>query len=89
MRPNGTFGVGQMDFWRDIGPNGLLAAKCDFWRVFQKGCVFGPNGFLACVENYVFRVCALGMFHASCLSYMCFYLVVIGFYLPAVPFVVP
>ena len=83
--------LGRMDFRRDIGPNGLLAVKCDFWRVFQKGYAFGPNGFfLACVENLGFcGLCALGMFHASCMSFMCFYLVVFGFYLPAVPFVVP
>ena len=49
----------------------------------------GPNGFLACVENYGFGFCASGMLHAFCLSSICFYLVVFGLYLPAEPFLVP
>ena len=70
MRPNGTFGVGQMDFWRDIGPDGLPArywAKCDLWRVFRKGCVIGPKGFLACVENWCFWALCIG--HGSCILF--------------------
>ena len=56
--------LGQMDFWR---PNGLLAAKCGFWRVFRKGYVFGPNGFLACVENWCFWALCIG--HVSCILF--------------------
>ena len=59
--------LGRMDFRRDIGPNGLLAAKCDFWRVFRKGYVFGPNGFLACVENWCFWALCIG--HVSCILF--------------------
>ena len=61
-----------------------------FGVVFGKDVFLGQMRFLACVEKYVLWVLCIG--HASCILfefYVFFYLVVFGFYLPAVPLLVP
>ena len=72
-----------------FGLRRLLRPNVTFGVVFGKDVFLGQMEFLECVENYVFGICASGMLHAFCLSSMSFYLVVFGFYLPAVPFLVP
>ncbi|KAG2701670.1 hypothetical protein I3760_06G055700 [Carya illinoinensis] len=64
--------LGRMDFRRDIGPN------VTFGMFFGKDMFLGHMGFWRVWKTGDFGLCALGMFHASCLSYMCFYLVVFG-----------
>ena len=53
----------------------FLWAKWVFWHSWKN------YGFMAHVHWF--------FFHAYCLSFICFYLVVFGFYLPAAPFLVP
>ena len=69
-----------------FGPLSGIMARLGFKDMF----FCGPNGFLACVEKLCFMAHVHWfLFHAYYLSFICFYLVVFGVYLPAAPFLVP